>query len=97
MSDPTDPTLINIGTHTGVGALAAALTTAVSRFFTGREAAEAAKASQEVSTRLAVIEEQLKTLTSGLGKHAELGERVALLEQSTKALHERLDGKRGRR
>jgi len=88
VSDGTD--LMSLGTHGGVGALAAAITTAVSRIFAGKEA-------QAVTTKLAVIEEQLKNLTAAIEKHGELGERVALLEQSVKALHERFDGKRGPR
>lgn len=88
MSDGLDS--LTIGTSGGVGVLAAAITASISRFFAGKEA-------QGVATKLAVIEEQLKTLTSELKRHGEIGERVALLEQSVKALHERFDGKRGRR
>lgn len=97
MSDPTDPTLLNIGTHAGVGGLAAAITTAIARIFAGRERDEEVKAKQEVATRLAVIDEKLGHVQSALDKVGDVGERVALLERDVKALHERLDGERGKR
>lgn len=87
MSDPTD--LQAIGTHTGVGALAAAITTAVARVFAGRE-------SQEVATRLALIEQKLDDIRKDSEKHDGMSERLALLERDVHAMHERLDGKRGK-
>jgi len=85
MSDPLD-VVTTAGTAIGSSGIVAGFM----RWIAGREAAE-------VATRLAVIEEQLKQLTSTLAKHGEMGERVALLEQAVKAVHERLDGRRGKR
>lgn len=54
------------------------------------------KQQAEVGTRLAVIEQQLAQLVASAQKHDGLGERVALLEASMKAAHERLDGRKRR-
>lgn len=79
-----------MATTAGTAIGSSGLVAAFMRWVAGREAGQ-------VATRLAVIEEQLKTLTAALDRHGELGERVALLEQSVKAVHERLDGRRGKR
>lgn len=88
MSDPTD--LATIGTHTGVGALAAAITTGIARFFAGKEATE-------VATRLALLESKIDTIVKGSEKHDGMSERLALLEAKVNALHDRLDGRKPRR
>ena len=87
MSDPTD--LATLGTHGGVGVIAGGLVGFLSRLIQSRE-------SQEVATRLALIEQQLVAVAKSLDAHAGLAERVALLERDVKAAHERLDGKRGK-
>lgn len=73
MGDPSD--LITIGTHGGVGVGSGVLVAFLTRFFASKE-------SQEVASKLAVIEQQLETLTKTLDAHAELGERVAALEEA---------------
>lgn len=87
MSDDVD--LVKMGTHAFTGVGGGGLVAFLMRMFASKEA-------QEVSTRLALIEQRLADMTSALVKHGDMGERVALLEQSVKALHERLDGKRRR-
>lgn len=85
MSDPMD--MAALGTHGGVGVVAGGLVGFLSRLVQSRE-------SQEVATRLALIEQQLTTVAESLKAQAGLAERVALLERDVKAAHERLDGKR---
>lgn len=84
MSEPLDM-MTTAGTALGSSGLVAGFM----RWIAGREA-------QEVATRLAVMEEQLKTLVQALNKHGDLGERMALVEQSLKAVHDRMDGRRKR-
>lgn len=88
MSDPTD--LAALGTHGGVGVLAGGLVGFLSRLVQSRE-------SQEVATRLALIEQQLAGMAKSLEHLAGLAERLALLERDVQALHQRLDSKRGKR
>ena len=88
MSDPTD--MATLATTGGAAVSSSALVAAFMRWLSGREAAE-------VRTQLALVQQKLDQVAQTLEKHADLGERVALLEASVKALHARLDGKRGRR
>lgn len=88
MSEPTD--LATIATHLGGAGGAAAIATALMRWLAGKEATE-------VATRLALLEAKLDEALKALSKHEAIGERVALLEQSVKAIHERLDGQARRR
>lgn len=85
MSDPLD-----IATTGGAAISSAGLVGLLMRALLGKQ-------QTEVATRLAVIEQQLAQLVSAAAKTEGLGERVALLEASTKALHHRMDGKQGRR
>lgn len=87
MSDPTD--MVALGTHGGVGVVAGGIVGFLSRLVQSRE-------SQEVATRLALIEQQLASMAKSLEMLGGLAERVALLERDVKAAHERLDGKRRR-
>ena len=83
--DPTD-----LATHGGTGVAAAGIVAGFMRWLAGKEAGE-------VATKLALLEQKLDALGKVMEKHADLGERVALLEASVKAAHERLDGKRSKR
>lgn len=85
MSDPTD--LANIATHGGVAVAASGGVGAFMKWLQGREA-------ESVRTELALLRQELTGLAKTLEKHADLGERVALLERDIKAMHERLDGER---
>lgn len=90
MSDPTTATdLTNLVTTGATGLGSAGAVGLMVRWLFGRQQAE-------VSTRLAVIEQQLTQLVAAAQKHDGLGERVALLEASMKAAHERLDGRKRR-
>lgn len=55
------------------------------------------KGEREVATQLALLRSDMDRVLKSIDKHDTLAERVALLEASAKALHARLDGKRGRR
>ncbi len=62
-----------------------------------REAQErAALEAANLRQQLALLQQKLDSMAVVLERHASLGERVALLEASVKAAHERLDGKRRR-
>lgn len=85
MGDPdTSDQLIRAATHVAAGGGGAGLVAWLSRLFQAKEA-------QEVSTRLALIEQALTNIASDLKKHEGLGERLALAEQALKALHSRMD------
>ncbi len=49
------------------------------------------KDAQNVATQLALMRQQLDQLVASAAKHETAGERIALLEQDVKALHERVD------
>ncbi len=51
----------------------------------------ASKETQEVSTRLALIDERLMNIGKKLDKYEDLAERVGNLKSAVKALHERVD------
>lgn len=55
------------------------------------------KEAEAVTTDLALIKQQLAQLVESSRKHEGMAERVALLEQSVRALHDRLDGVRKKR
>ena len=88
MTDELD--LVKLGTHAATGMGGAGVVAAFMRWVAGRE-------SQEVATRLALIEQKLDMLMKESAKHDGLSERVALMEASLRAVHDRLDGKRGKR
>ena len=83
MSDPVD--MLGLATHGATGIGSGGVAVFLMRALLGRE-------TTEVSTRLAVIEQQLAQLVASAAKHDGLGERVALLEASLRAYHERMDG-----
>jgi len=76
--------LIKASTHLGAGAGGAGIVAWLSRMFQARE-------SQAVATELALLRNDVTTLAKALERHEALGERVALLEASLRALHERFD------
>lgn len=79
MSDPAD-LVATVGGPVG----AAATVAAVMRWLAGKDAAE-------VSTRLALMEQKLDQLVAGSEKADSMREDVALLKQTVKALHDRVD------
>jgi len=81
--DTTDG-LIRTGTHLVAGGGGAGLVAWLSRFFRAKE-------QQAVATELALLRRDLEGLSKQLEKHENINERVALLEQSVKALHSRFD------
>lgn len=96
MADPdmTDG-LIRTGTHLVSGGGGAGLAVWLSRLFQAKE-------SQAMATELALLRNDVNGLTKALDKHANVNERLALVESSLKALHARMDdiepsSKRGRR
>lgn len=76
---------MELGKHVGSGVGGAGLVGFAMRFLWGKE-------QTETATRLALIEEKLTRLLEAQTKHDGYGERLALVEQSLKAVHERLDG-----
>ncbi len=82
MSDPLD--LVTLGTHGGTAAGTGLLVTWVSRFFASKE-------QQQIATQLALLAQKLDSLSVSVDKHADLGERVGMVEASAKRSHERLD------
>lgn len=82
--------LASAATHGGAALAASGGVAAFMRWLAGKEA-------QSVATELALLRNDVTALTKLMEKHADLGERVALLERDVKAAHERLDGKRGTR
>lgn len=88
MADPGD--YIAIATHAGSGVGGAGIVAALMRWVAGKEAGE-------LRTEMALMRQKLDDVAKVLEKHADLGERVALLEASVKAAHERLDGRSKRR
>lgn len=88
MSDPSD--LVTVGTHAASGGGAGVLVAALMRLFQSREAAA-------VRTELALLGQQVGALATAIEKQSSLGERVALAEQSLKALHGRVDDLANRR
>jgi len=88
VSEPTD--IAALATHLGGAGGAAGVATLLMRWFAGKEATE-------VATRLALMEQKLDQLVASLLKHEGLGERVALIEASVTAVHERLDGLQSQR
>lgn len=55
------------------------------------------KSEREVATQLALLRNDMDRVLKVIEKHDAIAERVALLEASVKAVHARLDGKRGKR
>lgn len=88
MNDPLD--IATLATHGGTAVLGAGGVGALMRWLSGRE-------SQEVATRLALMEQKLDQLVAAADKHDGMGERLALLEQSVRVLHERVDAAAKRR
>lgn len=88
MADPdTTDGLMKAGTHIVAGGGGAGLVAWLSRLFQAKE-------SQAVATELALLRNDVTNLAKALERQAGLGERVALLEASVRAAHERIDGKR---
>lgn len=81
---------MEIGKHVGSGVGGAGLLGIFLKWAWGRE-------QSEVSTRLAVIEQQLSQIVSSLAKTEAHGERLALLEGAVKTAHERIDALTRRR
>ena len=75
---------MSLSTHGGVGIGAAALTTWLGRFFASKE-------QQQIATQLALLSQKMDALSVAVEKHADLGERVGMVEASAKRAHERLD------
>ena len=80
---------LDMGAHGGpiaaaAAAFATALTTWASRFFKARE-------QQAVATELALLRQELTALAKQIEKHENVNERLALVEASLKAMHERFD------
>lgn len=91
----------NVAVAGGASIISSGGAAALVRWLAGRERdrekAEERNEREAVRTQLALVQQKLDHVASALEKHAALGERVALLEAAVKALHERVDGKRGRR
>lgn len=88
MSDELD--LIATGTNLVTGAGGATLVGALMRWLHGRDQAKA-------ETTLAVLVEKVNQIAELQKKHDTYGERLALVEQSAKRAHERLDQNAARR
>jgi ABC-type Fe3+ transport system substrate-binding protein len=86
----SDIDLASVATHGGAVLAASGSVAGFMRWLAGKEA-------QSVATELALLRNDVTALTKLMEKHADLGERVALLERDVKAAHERLDGKRRQR
>lgn len=71
MSDPTNITDLIITGGTGIGS--AGMMGMFFKFLMGKQ-------SSEVTTKLAVIEEQLKQLVAAVAKHDDLSDRLTKLE-----------------
>lgn len=83
MAEPSSA--LDIITHPGtVAGGTGAAVMAFMRWLQGKEA-------QSVATQLALINQRLEQVTLALQKHEGLGERLALAEQTIKALHSRMD------
>lgn len=82
MSDPTD--LVTLATHGGVGLASAGGVGAFLKWVAGKEA-------QEVSTRLALMEQKLEQILMSQQRHESFGERLALAEAKALRAHERID------
>lgn len=83
MSDPAD--LVAVGTHVATGLGGAGAVGTLLRWMQSREA-------RNVETTLAVLVEKVNQIAESQRKHENFGERLALVEQSLKAAHIRLDG-----
>lgn len=66
-------------------ALATLVTNWLSRFFKAKE-------QQAVITELALLRKEIDMLTKQFEKHEKVNERLALVEKSLTAMHERFDG-----
>lgn len=82
MSDPID--IAGLASHGGTAILGAGGVGALMRWLSGKEA-------QAVSTQLALMEQKIDQLVAGSEKADSMREDVALLKQTVKALHERVD------
>ena len=87
MSDPTD--FVALATHAGTGVAGAGVVGAFLKWVAGKEA-------QEVSTRLALMEQKLEQILASQTRHESFGERLALAEAKAIRAHERIDELRDR-
>lgn len=85
MGDPdvTDMA-VRTATHIAAGGGGAGLVAWLSRAFQAKE-------SQAVATELALLRSDVNHLSAAIAKHENVNERLALVESSLKAVHERLD------
>lgn len=88
MSDPTD--LAATATHVASGLGGAGGVGLLMRLLHSKEA-------QRMETTLAVLVAKVDQIAESQKKHDNFGERLALVEQSLKAVHERQDGLQTRR
>lgn len=86
MADPdaTDQ-IIRAGTHLAAGGGGAGLVAWLSRLVQAKE-------SQAITTELALLRNDVNNLSKSIAKHENVNERLALVESSLKAVHERMDG-----
>ena len=83
MPDPISA--MDVITHPGTVAGGSGITVAaIFRWLQGREA-------RELSTQIALMQQKLDAMAVAMEKHSGMGERLALAEQSLKALHSRMD------
>jgi TolA-binding protein len=92
MADPdiTD-SLVKVASHGGAGGLGGVIVGLWHKWRSDAREERLEQILQDQNTQLAVMQQQLGTLEKLLEKHSDLGERLALQEQSTKALHARMD------
>lgn len=88
--DTTDA-LVRVASHGGAGGLGGIIVGLWNKWRTDAREERLEKILQDQNTQLAVMQQQLGTLEKLLEKHADIGERLALQEQATKALHARMD------
>jgi hypothetical protein len=85
MSDPdSTDALMKAGTHILAGGGTGGLVAWASHWLKSKE-------SQAMTTELALLRNDVNGLSKSLEKHANVNERLALVESSLKALHNRMD------